>query len=421
MITLTQNLSSFRRVLLREYSLPLGVLIADPTAGGGVAPTPTTFYDSSVIESSDADTWNNWIADPLDGSQVVNLNPEIASLDPITNNLTRIQDGAGTVEFIQGSVKTSATYTIATTPGGESRDFVEYTAGTVARYLEDQMVTLINSDLSKRDLNYFSTIDHVTATYTKNPNCWARDVDMSALSIGTSHGSDSDYTTQRPGTLITPRHVVVANHYPPFDQTYRGRQDYLRFVTPSGDLRTVQVIGSSPATGDQKVLTLSNDVTGITPMKVGGDWLTQIVDTQYYAGGLVISLNKQRNMWLSLFGNPTEILLNSTLITYPGVDITGQKILNIYNDGIGESRHPTISANSDLTGLPVGGDSGSPSIVLVNGEPVVLTCWTTAYTGPCTWMGSGANELLNQMIIDSDADAGVSTGYTVTAATDPTI
>jgi hypothetical protein len=63
----------------------------------------------------------------------------------------------------------------------------------------------------------------------------------------------------------------------------------------------------------------------------------------------------------------------------------------------------------------ISGDSGNPAFLIVNGELVLITVWT--YGGP----GSGTPvaehiAALNQMIADADAQAGVSTGYTVTEA-----
>ena len=58
-------------------------------------------------------------------------------------------------------------------------------------------------------------------------------------------------------------------------------------------------------------------------------------------------------------------------------------------------------------------DSGNPAFVILNGELVLLTVWTHAASG--TPVSEFISDL-NQMIIDSDAIAGVSTGYTVTEA-----
>lgn len=396
------------------YAEPLGSVSRVSVESGGSSPSPSTFYDSTTTESTGANQWDEFIASPRPGATVVNLNPEIATLDQSTLRLTRVTDGLGVLEFSFGSIKSRVTYNIVTTPGRTQREFVEYTAGTVARHLEDQIQALLDSDAGKRDLAYFSTINHASGTYTPNPNCWARDVDMSFLSVGTSHGYDSNYTTQRPGCLITPRHVVVADHYQP------EKGQYMRFLTPEGVLRTVTVTGESAGFRDQKVLTLSADVTGCNPAKVGGDWMTQRSGQSYYAGGIVICLDKHRQMGLGLLGSTTSLLSDGNTQTFPGVPISGQSGMSVKVDGNAVAAHPAIAAEPDLTYQIVGGDSGSPCIAVVDGSPVIITCWLGVGYGPCTWVGSGSNELLNAMIAQADTDAGVSTGYTVTQATNPT-
>lgn len=68
---------------------------------------------------------------------------------------------------------------------------------------------------------------------------------------------------------------------------------------------------------------------------------------------------------------------------------------------------------------PVDGDSGQPVFIVIAGTPVLAWAWTTPISGTPVWQANGA--VLNALIAVSDANAGVSTGYTVTVATDPTL
>ena len=433
MTTIIQTTGTGRTLTTTDFSTlaPFGSLLPYSVEEGGSNPMPTTFYDSAVTEETGADQWFEYIANPIAGAQMVNLNPEVATLTG--DVLTKVSDGNGVIEFSIRGVKTLSPYSITTTPGQVSREFIQYTEGTVSDALRDSVMTLINSDTGKRDLGYFTTIDHVTPSYVKNPDCWARDVPMDFLSIGTSHGSDSNYTTQRPGTLITPRHIVCADHYPPFMPGVRvsnptDRTDFLRFLTPEGVIRTVYPIGLSTNHLDQTVMTLSEDVVGCTPIKVGNDWLSQITDSTYYAGGFVIGLNKHRETFLSLLGR-VQSEVYSSRSDFGAVPVDGQGTIQVNHRPTAEE-HPDILANTDLTvtyssspgpGDIGGGDSGSPAVVIVGGEPVLITNWYGPSSGPCSWMGSGNNEVLNEMILQADADAGVSTGYTVTAALNPTL
>jgi hypothetical protein len=426
MILIQSNEST---VEVRTASYPsdgLGTLIEVPASSGGTGPAPTLFFDSEVDESGGADTWTNYLVTPMLGATVTNLTPSVATLgeDYVLARAGGV--GLGEIEFQLGEARSVLSYGMPISSGAK-REFLGYAAGTVSAALQGEVETLIDSDPLKQELGYYGVINHASATYTRNANCWARAVDLSCLSVGTSHGSDSYYTTQRPGTLITPRHIVVANHYSPADTTYQGRADYVRFVTPGGVVRTRRVVGASGNFRDQKVLLLDASPTGCNPVKVADDWITQVVDGTSYSGGLLLSLNKNRQVGLSLFGDPITAYSQAQPTTYGAIPITGNQSVAILHADIAAALHPYVATKPGLWVSIVGGDSGSPCFAVVNGDPVLITCWFTANSGPCTWMGSGGNELLNAMISEADANAITlanlvsPTGYTVTVAADPTL
>ena len=63
----------------------------------------------------------------------------------------------------------------------------------------------------------------------------------------------------------------------------------------------------------------------------------------------------------------------------------------------------------------ISGDSGNPAFLIVNGELVLVTVWTYGGAGGGTPVANFITDL-NAMIVTADAQAGVSTGYTVTEA-----
>lgn len=410
-MTITQNFESATSIVMGNFGeVGMGQLIPTTVYPTATSPISSTFYDSEIEESTATIWWNEYFASPRLGATITNLNPEFATLES-DGRLTRISDGVGAVEFNIGQLKTRRRFDVRQRSSGTRRDFLGYTTGTVPAYLEAQVAALADSDPTKRGVEYFSTINHTSGVFVKNSSCWARAVDISCLSIGT--GGAFGFTTQRPGTLITPRHVVVADHYKP------NMGEQLRFLTPDLILRTVTVTGQSGVFIDQRVLVLSADVTGCTPAKVSGDWMTTREGDSYYSGGLALSLDKSRRISAALIGHPTELRSDQANGTYNGVSVTGQKMMSVYHDGVATSYNPFFSDFTDISFSTVGGDSGSPCFAVVNGDLVVLTCWFTANSGPCSWMGDGSNRVLNQMILDADANAGISTGYTVTVAPDP--
>jgi hypothetical protein len=69
-------------------------------------------------------------------------------------------------------------------------------------------------------LKIFSEQDHANATYVRNPNCWGQDIeDITAISPWNSRQG-----RHRAGTLISPRHIIHAAHYPLYTN------DKVRFI-----------------------------------------------------------------------------------------------------------------------------------------------------------------------------------------------
>jgi hypothetical protein len=421
--------SQTRRVQLAEApaSTGLGKISAVPVAENNGTPTDTTFYDSIVREFSGSTTHNDWQCAEFDGATVHNDTHEIATLGT-DGRLSRIADGAGTVRFQRGPARTVRQYNCTQIENGTGLGFLGFSEGTVSRHLEDQVKAVVAVDPTKRQLNYFSSINLPAGTYVRNTQCWARNLDLSSLSVGTSHGFDNNYTLQRPGTLITPRHVLVASHYPPYSMRYQSRSDYLRFLTPEGFLRTVRVSGASGKFIDMMVLTLSEDVEGCTPAKVGANWLYQEGPTfnEAYYSGLAINVDKSRLIGFVPRGRTSGFCSGSPspgsqFSQYGGVNIANTVNVSANIGGSNITEYAYVMDNIDLVVGVGGGSSGSPQFLLVDNQMVVSHCWLTSQSGPCSWMGDGANLVINQMILEADADAGVSTGYTVTQVVQPTL
>jgi hypothetical protein len=315
-MTITQNTSSPNTLIQREFGgiASLGALVAIPRQSGVSSAVPATYYDSGGNDVTAESFWDDYDIEAAFGVQVSNINPELADLDG--TRLTRITDGTGAVEFVKGSVKGYVGYSSTAQGGGSTFVFDDYVPGTVSAHLGDQIKALLNSDPDKRELEYFSIINHTTATYERNPNCWARDLDISGLAVGSEiQGPGSDnWTTQRAGVLVTPRHVLLSWHYKP---ELVGEK--FRFVTPEGVIREAAIAGYSSSGNsvgfhapDQAIIALSDDIEGCTPMKVGNDWVTQRVGVNnYYSGGLVIGLDKHRRMGLFLLGLPTQLQMDN--------------------------------------------------------------------------------------------------------------
>lgn len=163
-------------------------------------------------------------------------------------------------------------------------------------------------------------------------------------------------------TLISPRHVLMAAHYP------RGIGETIRFHTSDGQLVTRIIIdrkftesitNGTPycSTGrDISVALLDEAVTDVPYYRVlppRSDWPTYLTDSL----AIVTRFNNR------------EVLVRRT---------------GYFSNGANGTRHVTFSLDTEVPsfyeGGVSGGDSGNPSFLLIRGEPIlshILSCSDT--------------------------------------------
>jgi hypothetical protein len=100
---------------------------------------------------------------------------------------------------------------VGVTGGAYTEEFSSFAPGSLAKHCADQIDNrLVGLTASSTTKNIFSTYNGSAATYVRNPNCWAAGIDMTGLSPW-----NSTLGQNTAGTLISPRHVLWAAHYPP--------------------------------------------------------------------------------------------------------------------------------------------------------------------------------------------------------------
>jgi hypothetical protein len=216
--------------------------------------------------------------------------------------------------------------------------------------------------------------DGTTMRFERNPNFWGSGIDLTCFS---PWNSQAGY--QRAGTLITPLHVLCAAHY----QISSGQS--ICFVTQNNQVVTRQITGSW----------------------VHPSWTSQ----NLYPDFQVLKLDSEVPNTISvskILPDYTKLSNVSKTNTVPVIAFNQAKegiIAELYEIGktpydIARYLPPVEPTRAKYSKSLIVGDSGSPSFLLLDGEPVLLTV--------CTWGGAGSgtsvaghrdaiNQGLNQM------------------------
>lgn len=352
-----------------------------------ISSTPTVRGDANynIIEPSEYYTGGRIIVEnSISGTELEDINPDIATTDKY-GEITRHAEGNAVFRFSDGGVTKEITIDLNNKLDGKDlyefvsvlpESLVAHLSGQIDDKIDDTMSMAVNGKL-------FSTQDHSTPSYIRNVNFWNSNVDLTCISPWNSNSAN-----RKAGTLITPRHIIGAAHYEYSVGTI------VRFVTSDNIVVDRTVTGMKrhpdyrPYTPDLTIYTLDSDVPPtITPCKL---FPTNYTDYIYHD-------NQQDTRPASMGLDQEEKGLIIDLVSNRGFQTPLDADRLIFDED------------------KISGDSGNPAFVILNGDLVLVTVWTMGGAGGGTGISDNILDL-NQMIIDSDAQAGVSTGYTVTEA-----
>lgn len=222
-----------------------------------------------------------------------------------------------------------------------------------------------NPATSKR---LYTTQNPWTPQFVRNPDCWLNGVsNISCISPAQLSGAN---WFQRAGTLISPRHVILARHYT--IAILAGGTD-MRFVADDNTVVTRKLVSFAvDPNSDIAVYLLDSDVpSNIKFAKVlhpGHVFYTGRAGNARYA----VFLDQEEkaslgvNTWLPYQEQP------------PGI----QDVLYVQspaNIGTLTQIDPAIQPFYET---PISGDSGNPMFLIIDNELVIISCWTTPWTGP---------------------------------------
>jgi hypothetical protein len=354
-------------------------------------------------------------------------NQEILTIDQ-QGNIGYVADGTTFVTASIYGIKRKVSVSVSRVIGSTQYSypmFIENGPGLkqtlgyhISNEIDSRMVGVsFENRVAKQQL--FSSKDNINgSSFSRNTSHWAADVDFSCFSPWNSYGRNN-----RAGTLISPRHILYANHY-----RFGAIQPSIVFVTSDNTIVTRQVIQEVNVAGtDIQIGILDSDVPEtITYAKVlPKDWKTYLPSINNQCEILpIIVTNQDKNTLVydvkaisnSLSGswpkNETRMLLTqpeaanyygglvsaeyeSSVLLGSGTNFTacfpsGFYVFQIC--GYGSLLKGTVISDVEMalanpvranianarfltgdSGLRTG-DSGSPSFFIVNGELVLSHC-----------------------------------------------
>ena len=229
----------------------------------------------------------------------------------------------------------------------------------------------VDANLAGKDTGLYTTTDHTASKYIRNTNVWAASYDLTCVPVYNSYGMELstnaccpwEAATRRAGTLVSPRHLVFAHHYP----IPNGTQ--LRFVDRNNAVVTLTMTDSVTITGaDLQIGVLNTDVP---PGQISFARVLPANYTNYFPSSLngipAMCFNKVPQAVVSDIGAVLPTPTNATVIAYAV---------------------PTNAERKRLYSDKISGDSGQPAFIILNGQLVILNVWTGGGPGTGNFIAS---------------------------------
>jgi len=437
MITIAQDVSS--------VTDPVSVVSSYPTGSGGSVANGADFLTVQSSTVSGAATWTNYTVSTLDSSSsttIENLSPGGIdySIPPLISRIAgnqgiiRTTDSYGFRRYLQLDFNYSGSSSYPVSRG--------YVSGSIPKFCFDDIVARL---IEGKDMNLFSSVNHAGGSYSLNADCWAAAYDFSGVSVWNSRSGDF----RQVGTAITRRHLWMAWHY----RLLAG--DTVKFRRSDGTVDTYTVVGTNPGSnysntvslhenvsvGDICIVLLDRDLHTDIAVYPIAEWAVDVISlastppgsapgygidawapvaTEAHHAAAMLHLNQSRDVSVVF----TAALSSGSGMTAQESSYGGATIPYWYQNfpltsgSYGYDQSADFRSNySDWTSPVVGGDSSSPIFCPTGDDGLAIaSCFTTANWGMAPSAGA-----LNAIIAATDAAAGVSTGYTVTVAPDPTL
>jgi len=358
-----------RKIIGRKTGQLLNLTITETPVSIGGTRVPNTLDDLEYDVITGGTILQNFevTADDLFDSANLGLdsnNPSVAS----TNRNTVTDEGVGGSASIFVTRYGYSQQAIARdfdNPPTSSNDSTGYVAGTLGASCLAEMETLINGLTQSNAIQQYLTANNADVDapdVTINPSVFTGSLDFAATSVMSSTEVDDRY----PLALVAGRFGLIAKHV----RGGIGREFVFRRTDGTYQKVATQAYTDIPDK-DLSIIYLDAAVTGVPFYKTMPlDWQHTYMPSLVNANsaghiGIIPTLRKAMhssvdNIWGSYF------LINRASAVWIG---TGETITNVR---VGSEQTGDIPEEWG-EGNAIGGDSGSPSFFLINGELILIT------------------------------------------------
>ncbi len=341
----------------------------------------TNIVDDVIAVTYEADgTFTDWQVEPdfrrgwVEGDPAWHLSPAgIASIDSagaVTTSNAGIAVVSATIDGLSKSIRLPLRYV----QGEQWTAWVRGVTGTVRRASGDLLDAKIAAAGPSPDVDLFSVMDHGTGTYAWNTNHWTwPEADFSGVVISSKHVGGSWGNAQWHGTLLTPRHIVLAKHTVdnvPNQVATKAEEvgTQKRFLGRSGTLYERTVVAHFDPFGDP-------DFDAFTGWNLGNDTIVGLLDYAVPTNDVAIYPVLPPD-WLSY--SPTRLRSQAPGVRSEG-GAAGGLFTNLDRKGYGVE----LASPSGFRGTPwpprasvhrIGrtGDSGRPVFLWLPGQMVFM-------------------------------------------------
>lgn len=373
------------------------------TTSGTEVSEPFNYYDAileNVVSEGSARSYKIDVIAPAERGTPLFINKTPSVCDVTADGYVTPKNGGG-MELVYAKLA-GVTFRVSKGISASSTTpvvrFKQYRPGSVGEHVTAAVNALISGltasdSTQKRWSVYSKNLD--APNVTQNPDLFSGSLDLSPISIMRSSRSDDVF----PGLLVTDRHILGAWH------VFPGVGEKIVWKAQDGTYKSATVLSRyqfpSSQHADTGIGYLSEPITGITPFKF------LPVDVSEHIGSAAVSLS----------GGVDAYNFGSMPCLYKGMhrkNGSWQSQLSIgYLVGLGGviSQYVTTGPYADWSAPVTGGDSGSPIMILINGELVLLATFYTAGGGvPYNQFASEINTKMRELA----AAQGDNTQYALT-------